>query len=226
MSKINIAIDGFSSTGKSTIAKLIANYFSYTYIDTGAMYRCLTLFGMRKGWINDKAIDENAICSNLNQVKISFNNSKGKSLVYLNDEDVSEEIRSMEVSQKVSVISQIKEVREYLVHLQQELGKDKGVVMDGRDIGSVVFPEADLKLFITASPKIRARRRFDELKGKGVTVDYATVCDNIEKRDSMDSTRKESPLIQTDDAVLFDNSNLNPEEQMRMLISLVQCRIS
>ncbi len=226
MSKINIAIDGYSSTGKSTIAKLIAKHFSFTYIDTGAMYRCLTLFGMRNGWITDGEIDEPAICANLDKVKVTFGDSKGKSLVFLNSEDVSDEIRSMAVSQKVSVISQIKEVREYLVHLQQELGMDKGVVMDGRDIGSVVFPTAQLKLFITASPKIRARRRFDELKGKGVTVDYDTVCDNLQKRDSMDTSRIESPLIQTDDAVLFDNSNLSPEEQMRMLISLVQCRIS
>ncbi len=226
MPKINIAIDGFSSTGKSTIAKLIAKHFSYTYIDTGAMYRCLTLFGMRNGWINEDRVDEQAISTNLHQIKVSFDHSEGRSLVFLNDEDVSDEIRSMAVSQKVSVISQIKEVREYLVHLQQELGKEKGVVMDGRDIGSVVFPDADLKLFITASPKIRAKRRFDELKGKGVTVDYDTVCDNIEKRDSMDTSRKESPLVQTDDAVLFDNSNLNPEEQMRMLIALVKCRIN
>ncbi len=226
MSKINIAIDGYSSTGKSTIAKLLAKHFSFTYIDTGAMYRCLTLFGMRNNWITDDHIDEASIISNLKQIKVSFDHSEGKGLVFLNKEDVTEEIRSMAVSQKVSVISQVKEVREYLVHLQQELGETKGVVMDGRDIGSVVFPDADLKLFITASPKIRARRRFDELKGKGVTVDYSTVCDNLAKRDSMDTSRKESPLIQTDDAILFDNSNLSPEEQMRMLIALVQCRLA
>lgn len=225
MPKINIAIDGFSSTGKSTIAKNLAKHFSYIYIDTGAMYRCVTLYAMKMGWIKEDCIDNQKVISNLNEVSINFKQIDGVNRVYLNNEDVTDAIRSMEVSNNVSVVSQIKEVRNFLVKLQQEIGLDKGVVMDGRDIGSVVFPNAELKLFITASPKIRARRRYDELNNSGVTVDFDAVFENLNKRDSMDTSRKESPLIQTEDAVLFDNSNISQQEQMDMLIALVKRRI-
>ncbi|MFT0714588.1 (d)CMP kinase [Flagellimonas lutimaris] len=216
MGKITIAIDGYSSTGKSTIAKRLASTLDYIYVDTGAMYRAVTLFALEQGAINDKGeVDEAALIDQLSDIHLKFipNKKTGRSEMFLNDKNVEREIRSMRVSGFVSKVAAIKEVREKLVKIQQAMGKDKGIVMDGRDIGTVVFPDAELKLFMTASPEKRAARRYKELLEKGEEVTYAEVLKNVEERDRIDSTRSISPLTQAKDAIEFDNSDMGLEEQ-------------
>ncbi len=214
-SKIVIAIDGFSSCGKSTMAKELARKIGYVYIDTGAMYRAVTLYCLNNGLFDGDAIDEAKLRKAMNGLKITFkiNQETGKPETYLNGENVEKEIRSMRVSDKVSPVSAIPFVREAMVKQQQELGKQKGVVMDGRDIGTTVFPDAELKIFVTASPEIRAQRRVDELLKKGADVSFEEVLDNVKKRDYIDQHRDVSPLRKADDAILLDNSNMTIAEQ-------------
>ncbi len=218
-----IAIDGHSSCGKSTIAKAVAKKFDYIYVDTGAMYRAVTLYCMQNGIINNGEIDVQKLEESLDAISISFkiNPTTQTQETYLNNQNIETEIRGLEVSNNVSPVSKIKSVREKLVALQREFGQNGNIVMDGRDIGTVVFPNADKKFFITASAKVRAQRRFDELSAKGETVDFNEVLQNIESRDLQDSTRKESPLKQAKDAILFDNSNLTREEQMDLIFDLI-----
>lgn len=224
--KITIAIDGWSSCGKSTLAKALAKELEYIYVDSGAMYRGVALFALRNRWVSSNYTDTAEIIDNLNKIQLAFESTKpGKADLFLNDENVEQEIRKIEVSNVVSAVATIKEVREHLVNLQRKLGESGGVVMDGRDIGSVVFPNAELKLFVTADVDIRAQRRFDELQSKGEDVSLEEVKRNLKQRDEMDSTREESPLIQTDDAVVIDNSHLSPEEQLKVALDLVKERL-
>ncbi len=222
--KIIIAIDGHSSCGKSTIAKAVAAQFGYAFIDSGAMYRAVTLFALRNHLIADGVVNEQRLIELLPEIKIEFryNPGKQKSDTYLNDENVEEEIRQLPVSQNVSPVATISEVRAEMVRQQQSMGKSKGIVMDGRDIGTVVFPEAELKLFVTASPEIRAQRRFDELAAKGETVSFEEILQNVQERDFIDSTRETSPLKKADDAVVLDNSSMTREEQMQWVVEKVQ----
>ncbi|MGB0428482.1 MAG: (d)CMP kinase [Flavobacteriales bacterium] len=218
---IQIAIDGHSSTGKSTIAKGLASHFGFLYVDSGAMYRCVALDALRMGLVDEDSIQTEAISKRVQNLDIQFDNQS----ILLNSEDVSTEIRSLKVASVVSRVSAIKAVRTALVSAQQNLAKAQSVVMDGRDIGSVVFPEAQIKLFVTAHPDVRAKRRFDELKTKGLEAELSEVKTNLLERDQTDSQRKESPLIQCEDAILIDNSNLSHEEQMEMIKALVCCRL-
>lgn len=217
--KIIIAIDGHSSSGKSTMAKDLAREIGYIYIDTGAMYRAVTLYCLRKGYIQGDTIREEALKADLDQMDISFryNAETGRPDTYLNGEKVEKEIRSMEVADKVSLIAALGFVRRAMVAKQQEMGKAKGIVMDGRDIGTVVFPEAELKVFVTASPEVRARRRLEELQAKGEQTTYEEVLANVKKRDYIDSTREESPLRQATDALVLDNSEMTIPEQKKWL---------
>lgn len=220
--KITIAIDGFSSTGKSTIAKQLAKKLGYIYVDSGAMYRAVTLYAMNKNYINTTVFDVNALITDLDNILLLFkyNDKLGFSEMYLNDKNVEKEIRRMAVSKLVSKVSTISEVREKLVSQQKEMGKNKGIVMDGRDIGTVVFKDAELKLFMTASPEKRASRRYKELLDKGEDVNYAEILKNVEYRDFIDSTRDDSPLIRAKSAVDFDNSNMGLEEQFERIYNL------
>ena len=214
--KIVIAIDGFSSCGKSTFAKAIAARLGYIFIDTGAMYRAVTLCALNQGMVGEQSVDEAAVVAMLDRVNISFkfNSERGASDVYVNGECVEREIRTIEVSNCVSRISSIREVREKLVALQQQMGCDRGVVMDGRDIGTVVFPDAELKIFMTADPKVRAERRYAELTAKGDKVTMEEILENVISRDNADMTRAISPLRQAEDAIVLDNSYMSVEEQM------------
>lgn len=221
MKKITIAIDGHSSCGKSTMAKDLAREVGYVYVDTGAMYRCVTLFALRNGlFATDGSIDEAGLCSRMNNIRISFkfNPEAGRPDTYLNGELVERDIRTMEVSNHVSPIATLGFVREAMVAQQQEMGRGGGVVMDGRDIGTVVFPHAELKIFVTASAEVRAQRRYDELKAKGMDADYADILKNVQERDYIDSHREVSPLRQADDALLLDNSNMTILEQKQWLM--------
>lgn len=217
MKRINIALDGHSSCGKSTMAKVLAKRIGYTYIDTGAMYRGVTLFSIQNNlWDGDKPlVDE--IVRRLDDITLRFKTDGGENRLLLNGEDVEDQIRGMEVSNKVSPISTIAEVRAFLVKQQQEMATEKGVVMDGRDIGTVVLPDAELKVFVTASAKVRAQRRYDELRALGKEVTYDEVYQNVVTRDRIDSTREASPLKQAEDAVLLDNSDLTRDEQNEIL---------
>ncbi|WP_282070039.1 (d)CMP kinase [Olleya namhaensis] len=223
MQNITIAIDGFSSTGKSTVAKQLAKHLGYIYVDTGAMYRAVTLYTMQNGWIDKNQFDVDALVSNLDKIVISFtfNPELGFAEVYLNGVNIEREIRTLEVSSFVSKVAAIPEVRYQLVKQQQKMGKDKGVVMDGRDIGTVVFPYAELKLFMTASADKRAIRRFDELIGRGDNVKYEDVLRNVKERDYIDSHREDSPLVQAEDAIAIDNSDLTLEQQFDTVLNLV-----
>lgn len=224
MQRIIIAIDGFSSTGKSTIAKQLAQHLGYVYVDTGAMYRAVTLYAMQNGYISQNGFNISDLISQLNRIELSFkfNASLGFSEMYLNGKNVEKEIRTLAVSQFVSQVSAVSEVRRKLVEQQQLMGVNKGIVMDGRDIGTVVFPNSDLKFFITASAETRAKRRFKELQERGDKVDYNDVLQNIESRDHIDSTRKDSPLIKAIDAIEIDNSELSLEEQFTKIMQLIK----
>jgi CMP/dCMP kinase len=225
MKKIIIAIDGYSSTGKSTLAKSLAKSLSYKYIDTGAMYRVVTLFAMRNGFVTNTKVNSSGLISNLNQIDISFKlNAEGKSEACLNAVSVEKEIRGMDVSSFVSKVSAIAEVRELLVAQQQLMGKAKGVVMDGRDIGSVVFPQAELKLFMTASEEVRVQRRLDELMYNGVEVSFDAVKKNLSERDYLDTNRAISPLIKTKDALVLDNSCMSRAEQLSWILEKVSLK--
>lgn len=216
MNKIIVAIDGYSSCGKSTIAKALAKYAGYMYVDTGAMYRAVALYMMQQG-----ASENRQIISLLDQVNIRFElQPDGSQHTMLNGTDVEAKIRTLEVGNKASQVSQIRKVRQFLVAQQQDMGKQKGIVMDGRDIGTIVFPNAELKLFLTASPEVRAQRRFDELKAKGDTPDFAEVLADVNSRDYRDTHRAESPLRQAEDAVVVDNSQMTREQQMQVIIAL------
>lgn len=219
MNKITIAIDGFSSTGKSTLAKQLAKKLGYVYVDTGAMYRAVTLYAMENGFVSNGEIDKEGLIKSLDKVDLKFklNSKLGLAEMFLNDENVEQKIRTLDVSQYVSLVAEINEVRTRLVALQQEMGKDKGVVMDGRDIGTVVFPDAELKLFMTASPEKRAVRRYKELLDKGEDVKYDDVLENVQKRDYIDSHRQNSPLKKAVDAIEFDNSDLGLEQQFERI---------
>ncbi len=215
MQKITIAIDGFSSTGKSTVAKQLAKHLGYIYVDSGAMYRAVTLYTMQNGWIDKDHFDVIALVTNLDKITISFkfNDQLGFAEVYLNGENVEKQIRTLEVSSYVSKVAAIPEVRYQLVKQQHQMGKDKGVVMDGRDIGTVVFPNAELKLFMTASAETRAQRRYDELIERGDNITYEDVLKNVRERDYIDSNRENSPLVKAEDAIEIDNSNLTLDQQ-------------
>ena len=223
MNKITIAIDGFSSTGKSTLAKQLAKYLGYIYVDTGAMYRAVAFFAMQKGYISADFFDKESLIKNLSsiQLQFKFNANLGFAEMYLNEVNVEIQIRTIEVSSFVSKVAEVSEVRTKLVEQQKEMGKDKAIVMDGRDIGTVVFPDADLKIFMTASATTRAQRRFDELRQKGDEVTYEAVFKNVEERDYIDTHRNDSPLVKADDAVEIDNSYLNKEEQFQLVLELV-----
>lgn len=225
--KITIAIDGFSSCGKSTLAKAIANKLDYIFIDTGAMYRSVALFCLRNNLVKNNEIIDYDVVNSLPKIKINFskNPSTNKLEVQLNNEFVEQNIRSLEISKLVSKVASIKEVRAKLVEEQQKMGAKGGVVMDGRDIGSVVFPNAELKLFVTASPEIRVERRYLELSQTDPSISKDEIRKNLEERDHLDSTRLESPLIQADDAILLDNSNLTQEEQLQVALKYVSEKI-
>lgn len=221
MSEIIIAIDGHSSTGKSTLAKSLARTLGYRFIDTGAMYRTIALFALRKDLIKNGKVQTEALVQNLPDLALRFkrNPVSGESEIYLNGENVVNEIRKPRVSEVVSLVAVIPEVRKKLVAQQHQMGKEKGLVMDGRDIGTVVFPEAELKIFMTASAEIRAQRRFEELQNKGIEVTFEEVYQNVKERDRIDSTRAISPLRQTADAKVLDNSELNQEEQFELALA-------
>ena len=221
--KITIAIDGFSSTGKSTIAKLIANKYNFIYVDTGAMYRAVTLFAMQNNLISNGFMDQTSLIKSLKEITLSFqfNRKLGFAEMFLNNVNVEKEIRTLEVSQFVSKIATISEVRKKLVSEQQEMGKQGGIVMDGRDIGTVVFPNAHLKLFMTASADKRATRRYNELIAIGDNVSFEDILFNVQERDRIDSTREDSPLVMADDAIEFDNSDMGITEQFDEICSVI-----
>lgn len=227
MKKITIAIDGYSSTGKSTLAKQLAQFLNYIYVDTGAMYRAVTLYAMQQGIINRDFFDSQLLVAHLKDIYLTFqfNETLGFAEMYLNDVNVENEIRSLEVSSFVSKIAAVSEVRSKLVQQQKLYGQHKGVVMDGRDIGTVVFPDAELKIFMTASDEIRAGRRYLELKEKGQEVVLEEVMKNVQERDAVDTSRKDSPLIQAEDAVVIDNSEMTREQQFELILKLIQERI-
>ncbi len=219
MEKITIAIDGYSSTGKSTLAKQLAKALGYVYVDTGAMYRAVTLYAIRKGWFGQEEDNIPALINALPEIELDFNYNKslGFSEIFMNGENVEKKIRTLEVSREVSPVSTIPEVRHKLVAMQQKMGENKGVVMDGRDIGTVVFPNAELKLFMTASPEIRAQRRYKELLDRGEKVNFEEVLANVRERDYIDSHREVSPLKKAEDAVEFDNGDMGLEEQFERI---------
>lgn len=222
MSKIIVAIDGYSSTGKSTVAKRLAKSLGYLYVDTGAMYRAVTLFALENKFIGSDAEDFVGLKSQLAELEVTFKRDKDTQQfqIHLNGVNVEEKIRTLEVSQYVSKIAAISEIREKLVEQQQLMGKNKGLVMDGRDIGTVVFPNAELKLFMTASPEKRAQRRYKELLDRGEKVTYDQVLKNVQERDFLDSTRENSPLRKAKDAVVFDNSDMGLDEQFERMFDL------
>lgn len=225
--KIIVAIDGFSSCGKSTMAKQLAHDVGYIYIDSGAMYRAVALHAMHQGWITENDMDINSIENQIHTVHLKFVlNDAGRAEMYLNGENVESAIRTLEVSNGASRISTLAAVRKELVRQQQQMGAEKGIVMDGRDIGTVVFPDAELKVFLTASPEIRAQRRMDELNQKGEQVLFEDVLANVKERDFRDQTRKESPLKRADDAVLVDNSLMTLQEQQKVLMELFEQRVA
>ncbi|WP_396590235.1 (d)CMP kinase [Allomuricauda sp. R78024] len=218
MGKITIAIDGYSSTGKSTLAKRLASALNYVYVDTGAMYRAVTLFALNNKYVGTNE-DIPSLVKQLPNINLKFvpNKTLGLSEMYLNDENVERQIRTMEVSDHVSKVATIEEVRHMLVAMQQQMGEEKGIVMDGRDIGTVVFPNAELKIFMTASPETRATRRYKELLERGEEVTFDEVLKNVQKRDRIDSTREMSPLKKAEDAIEFDNSDMGLEEQFERI---------
>ena len=225
--KITIAIDGFSSTGKSTLAKQLAKHLGYIYVDTGAMYRAVALFAMQNNLISVHSFDKVKLLNELKNIvlEFKFNTELGFAEMYLNGENVEKAIRTIEVSGFVSKVAELSEVRAKLVEQQQEMGKNKAIVMDGRDIGTVVFPDAELKIFMTASAATRAQRRYDELLQKGDAVTYEEVLKNVEERDYIDTHRDDSPLVMAEDAVEIDNSYLSREEQFEAVLDLANAII-
>lgn len=220
--KLVIAIDGYSSCGKSTLAKDLANTLQYIFIDSGAMYRAVTLYCLRRGWVKGDCIEKEKIIESLDQIQLDFAlDDKGVKVILLNGENCEEEIRQGHVAAVVSKIAEIKEVRQKLVHEQQRMGEKGGIVMDGRDIGTVVFPHADIKIFVTASIEVRTQRRLLELQQKGIEITKEEVQDNLIERDFIDSNRKESPLIQAKDAIVLDNSSFNRQQQLQWALDLV-----
>lgn len=226
--KITIAIDGYSSTGKSTVAKQLASHLNYIYVDTGAMYRAVTLYALNNNIISETVFDKEKLINELDNIEITFkyNETKGFAEVLLNSINVEHQIRTLKVSNFVSPIATVSEVRKKLVSQQQRLGKDKGVVMDGRDIGTVVFPDADLKLFMTASAEERAQRRYKELIERGDAVNYEDIYNNVVERDLIDTTRKDSPLVKAKDAIEIDNSQLTLDGQFHTILQLVKDKLA
>lgn len=224
MKKITIAIDGFSSTGKSTLAKTLAKYLGYVYVDTGAMYRAITWFAVENNMISTEFFDKEKLIEVLNDVKLQFvfNEEKGFGEIYVNGKNVEQQIRTLEISNLVSKVAEVSEIRTALVAQQKNFGKAKGVVMDGRDIGTVVFPDAELKLFMTASDEVRAKRRFEELSSKGMNVSFEEVLKSNKERDFIDTNRVDSPLRKAKDAIEIDNTNLNQEQQFELVKKLAQ----
>lgn len=224
MDKITIALDGFSSTGKSTLAKQLAKHLGYVYVDTGAMYRAVTYFAMQNGYIDKDFFDKETLINSLPSIKLHFvfNAELGFGEMYLNDVNIEKEIRTLEVSSFVSLVAEVSEVRAKLVEQQKQMGKEKGIVMDGRDIGTVVFPNAELKVFMTASPETRAQRRFEELQEKGQEVSFEDVLKNVVDRDYIDTHREDSPLVKADDAIEIDNSHLTKDEQFNAVLEMVE----
>ncbi|MGJ8550486.1 (d)CMP kinase [Winogradskyella wichelsiae] len=222
MNKIVIAIDGFSSTGKSTVAKQLAKKLNYIYVDTGAMYRAVTYFALENNCIGEGFFNKEDLIASLERIKITFkfNEALGFAEVYLNDKNIESDIRTLKVSQYVSPVATLSEVRSKLVEQQQLMGKDKGIVMDGRDIGTVVFPEAELKIFMTASAETRAKRRYKELLERGDDLTYEAVLENVTTRDHIDSTREDSPLVKAEDALEIDNSELTIKEQLTSILEM------
>ena len=220
---IIIAIDGFSSTGKSTLAKQLAKHLSYVFVDSGAMYRAVTLFSIQNNCIENKVLNIDKLRLNLSKINLrfQFNEQLGFSEMFLNDKNVETEIRTLEVSSYVSKIAEVSEVRAKLVEQQQQMGKNKCIVMDGRDIGTVVFPDAELKIFMTASPEIRAQRRFDELSSKDDSINFQDVLKNVQERDFIDTNRQDSPLKMASDAIEIDNSYITREDQFKLVLELV-----
>ena len=227
MKKITIAIDGFSSTGKSTLAKQLAAALGYVYVDTGAMYRAVAYFAMQHNLVSESHIDKSGLINELPNINLrfQFNPILGFAEMYLNNENIETQIRTIEVSRRVSKVAEVSEVRAKLVEQQQAMGQNKCIVMDGRDIGTVVFPEAELKLFMNASSKTRAQRRFDELKEKGQHVTFEEVLHNVEERDYIDTHRDDSPLVKAADAIEIDNSAMSKTEQFELVLKLVQDKI-
>lgn len=227
MPKITIAVDGYSSTGKSTVAKQLADWLDYVYVDTGAMYRAVTLYAMRNNMISNEQVATQKLIAALPNIQLQFKkNNAGKAEIHLNGENVEKHIRHLEVSEYVSPVATISEVRKKLVEQQQQMGKGMGVVMDGRDIGTVVFPEAELKIFMTASAETRALRRYNELIERGDAVTYTDVLENVQERDHIDTTREDSPLRKAKDAIEIDNSEMNLEDQFHTILQLAKDRIA
>ncbi|WP_310557517.1 (d)CMP kinase [Flavobacterium sp.] len=223
MKKITIAIDGFSSTGKSTLAKQLAKHLGYVFVDTGAMYRAVTLYAIQNNYINLEYFDTESLKADLTKIKLEFqfNPELGFAEMYLNNKNVEKEIRTIEVSNFVSKVAEISQVRAKLVEQQKEMGKNKAIVMDGRDIGTVVFPDAELKIFMTASAQTRAQRRFDEMVSKGESISFEEVLKNVQERDYIDTHREDSPLVMAHNAIEIDNSNITREEQFQIVLDLV-----
>ena len=227
MHQITIAIDGHSSTGKSTVAKQLADYLGYVYVDTGAMYRAVTLYALQKGFVSENHLNKETLIAALPDIELHFEkNTDGKAEIFLNGTNVEKDIRTLEVSEYVSPIATVSEVRKKLVEQQQKMGDVGGVVMDGRDIGTVVFPEAELKIFMTASAEVRAQRRYEELLGRGEAVTYEEVLENVTERDEIDSNRKDSPLKIAKGAIVMDNSEMNLEDQFHTILQLAKDRIA
>ena len=228
MEKIIIAIDGYSSTGKSTVARQLADYLNYIYVDSGAMYRAVALFALQNNFLSKDHFDKDLLLSSLPDIKIEFNkkNTMDHANIYLNGKNVEKEIRTMYVSDFVSPIATLSEVRKKLVSIQHQMGIKKGIVMDGRDIGTVVFPDAELKIFMTANTHVRTLRRYNELTEKGQKVSYDEIFKNVQKRDLMDSTRVDSPLLKANDAIEVDNSETNREDQFHIILQLAKDRIA
>ena len=228
MKKIIIAIDGYSSTGKSTVAKQLADYLDYIYVDSGAMYRAIALFALQNKYLSKDNFDKESLIKALPGIQLDFKkeNSKSKASMFLNGINVEKEIRTMYVSDFVSPVATLSEVRKKLVSIQHQMGNDKGIVMDGRDIGTVVFPKAELKIFMTANAEVRAMRRFNELKDKDEAITYSEILKNVQKRDLIDTTREDSPLIKANDAIEIDNSETNQEDQFHIILQLAKDRIA
>jgi cytidylate kinase len=227
LKKITIAIDGFSSTGKSTLAKQLANHLGYVYVDTGAMYRAVTFYAMQNNLVSEEHLDKENLIKALPTInlKFHFNEALGFAEMYVNDVNVENEIRTLNVSRCVSQVAEVSEVRTKLVASQQEMGKNKAIVMDGRDIGTVVFPDAELKIFMNSSAQTRAERRYNELIEKGQKVTFEEVLENVQERDYIDTHREDSPLVKADDAIEINNSTLTKQEQFDLVLKLVEERV-